>query len=355
MTFLFEIITPTAEDWKLIVNSPESTCFHSEGWFNYLQKIHRKPFVVRIMSDITIGYFIGAKRWLGVNIVESPAIATGTYTTGLCLLERISPEERVNIYQALYRWLRKEMHTNYMQVCDWQLHTTHDEFMPPSEWHHPVLDNANIHYSVRSTFYVDTRKSESELWDNLNYKSCKYSINKARKEGLTVEIIKRAEEIPAFVDIHRHQIEDVFARKGMKPMPYQKKQHLLSLCQSLFPDNILMLKVMGNDENGHAECMSTAIFCPGKSASTYFTGASFRQYMKNCPNELMVWEGMRLLNERGAGDLIFTGIAHYKKKFGTSYAYLPVIVFTQYTFLFTLRNRLKKLYGTMRNVIKHNQ
>lgn len=350
----FEIIKPTPQDWRQIESSYECTCFHSHGWCNYLEKLGRHLLVVKIVADKAEGYFLGARRWLGIRIIESPPVSTGTYTQGLCMTTEITTDQRVEIYQALYQWLHKNHHVSYLQVSDWQLHTTHSDYIDPTQWNLPALSKAKVHYTVRSTFYVDTRNSEEELWNNLNYKSCKYSINKAKKEGLRVVSVERAEEIPAFVDTHRHHIEDVFNRKGMKPMPYQKKEHLLALCQSLSPDNIMMLKVLGNDENGTEQCMATAIFCPGKNASTYFTGASMRQYMKYCPNELMVWEGMRMLHERGAGNLIFTGVAHYKKKFGSSYAYLPVLAFTPFTFLFTFRNHLKYLYGKLRNTFKHN-
>lgn len=355
MNYQFEIIKPTSQEWRQIETSPDYTCFHTQGWYNYLEKLGRHLLVVKIAADEVEGYFLSACRWLGIRIIESPAVSTGTYTQGLCMLSEITLEQRVEIYQALYQWLHKHRHVSYMQVSDWRFHTTHDDFIDPSQWHQTALDTAGVHYSVRSTFFVDTRKEEDELWDNMHYKSCKYSINKARKEGLTVMAVERAEDIPAFVEIHRHQIEDVFSRKGMKPMPYQKKEHLLSLCQSLFPDKIIMLKVIGKDESGMEQCMSTAIFCPGKNASTYFTGASLRQYMKYCPNELMVWEGMQILHKKGAGDLIFTGVAHYKKKFGSAYAYLPIMAFTQYTLLFSFRNRLKNLYGKLRNTFKHSR
>lgn len=354
MNYQFEIISPTAHDWSLIESSADCTCFHSRGWYDYLKGLGRHLLVVKITADSVAGYFIGGRRWLGVNIIESPPVSSGTYSLGLCMLADISPEQRVDIYKALYQWMRSQLHIGYMQVSDWQMHTVHHEYIEPSQWTHSALDGKEPRFSVRSTFFVDPRQTEDALWNNLSYKSCKYPINKARKEGLRVEVIDCVEDIPDFVDMHRRQIEDVFNRKGMSPMFYQRKEHLLTLCQALFPDRILMLKVLGKDENGAEQCMSTAIFCPGKNASTYFTGASFRQYMKYCPNELMVWEGMRLLHERGAGDLIFTGIAHYKKKFGTTYAYFPVLIFTPYTFLFTFRNWMKHLYGNMRNLFKHS-
>ena len=352
MEYLFRLIKPTEFDWQTIEYSPDYTCFHSFGWSNYLDQIGRKPFIVHISIDKkNIGYFIGAKRRLGISFLGSPTDSSGTYTQGLCLVEPVSQEQRITIYQQLFRWVRKQHHIHYMQVCDWQLRSETEERILNFHQKYSALDAANIHYTLRATFFVDTRAPEQQLWAKMNYKSCKYAINKAQKEGLYVRQIEREEDIPAFIDIHHRQILDVFDRKGLKPMHYQKKKHLMTLCESLFPDKIIMLQVWGPDSNGQEQCMSSAIFCPGKAASTYFTGASFRQYMKHCPNELMVWEGMKRLHKMGAGDLIFTGVAHYKKKFGSSYAFLPLMVFTSFGILFKLRTLIKQFYGRMRIIL----
>lgn len=352
MDYLFRLIEPTESDWQKIEASPDHTCFHSSGWSNYLNHIGRKPFIVHISADNKdIGYFIGAKRRLIITLLGSPTDSSGTYCQGLCLSESSEPEERIDIYKQIFRWVRKQYHIHYMQICDWQLRTVADQWTAPTQFNFHALEAAHIPYTIRTTFFVDTRASEQQLWANLNYKSCKYAINKAQKEGLTVRQIERKEDIPAFIDIHHRQIQDVFKRKGMKPMHYQRKEHLMTLCESLFPDKVIMLQVWGKDCDGQEQCMSSAIFCPGKAASTYFTGASFRQYMKYCPNELMVWDGMKRLHAMGAGDLIFTGIAHYKKKFGSIYASLPMMVFTSFGILFTLRTFIKKTYGRMRNIL----
>lgn len=352
MEYAFQLIEPTEHDWQEIESSAESTCFHSRQWSKYLDGVGKRHFIVSIAQEGRVaGYFVGARQCMGL-VLGSPVGSAGTYVQGICMKEPVADEVRLAIYQQLFRWARKCHHVHFMQVSDWRFHTVHDDYIPVSEWHHPALSASGIHYSVRSTLFVDTRADEKELWEKLSYKSCKYSINKARKNGLHVCLIEKEEEIPGFVEIHRRQIEDVFHRKGMSPMFYQKKKNLLAICQSLFPEKILMLQVWGNDDEGREQCMSSAIFCPGKSASTYFTGASFQRYMKFSPNELMVWEGMRLLHERGAGDLIFTGIAHYKKKFGTSYAYLPMMVFTTFGILFSLRVFIKKSYGFIRNLFR---
>lgn len=352
MNYQFRLIEPTESDWHAIEASPDYTCFHSSGWSNYLKYIGRRPFIVYISDGgKSTGYFVGAKHRLVITLLGSPIDSSGTYSQGLCLSEPASAEQRIDIYQQLFRWVREQHHIHYLQVCDWQLRTITDEWQPTTQMVFPALDAAHIHYTLRTTFFVDTRTQEQQLWANLNYKSCKYAINKAQKEGLKVRQIERKEDIPAFIDIHHRQILDVFDRKRMKPMHYQRKEHLTTLCESLFPDKVIMLQVWGKDRDGQEQCMSSAIFCPGKAASTYFTGASFRQYMKYCPNELMVWEGMKRLHAMGAGDLIFTGVAHYKKKFGSSYAYLPMMVFTTFGILFSLRTFVKKAYGHMRNIL----
>ena len=90
--------------------------------------------------------------------------------------------------------------------------------------------------------------------------------------------------------------------------------------------------------------MSTGIYCIDKGQTAYWTGASYKRYQKNCPNELMVWEAMKRLSARGAGDLNFCGMASYKLKFGTVYAYVPRLKFAKYKFLLNWTKILKYFY-----------
>ena len=58
----------------------------------------------------------------------------------------------------------------------------------------------------------------------------------------------------------------------------------------------------------------------------------------------MVWEAMRMLRDRGAGDLNFCGMASYKLKFGTIYAYVPRLIFTKYRFIYNLKTFAKHCF-----------
>ena len=117
-----------------------------------------------------------------------------------------------------------------------------------------------------------------------------------------------------------------------------------AVCESLWPDRVMMLECVGKDENDVEQVMSTGIYCLDKGQCSYWTGASYQRYQKNCPNELMVWEAMKRLSARGAGDLNFCGMASYKLKFGTIYAYVPRLKFAKYKVLLNWSQWLKNLY-----------
>lgn len=358
--YKFERIEPNAEDWKRIEGAEESTCFHAEKWYNYLKRIGVKPFIVevrakseegrgksresKVESGELIGYFFGEKMWLGVPMVVAPVEGIGTYTHGLSMLRPTSESERIEIYQALAQWIFDRHIAWSFQVDDWYLRRDSAEWIPYEVFKHELIEQYEIPYEFRPTLHVPVNKSEDELWAGLSYKSCKYSINKAKKEGLEVREITRFEDIPAFCKEHYKQLCDVCRRKGKHPKPAQAEKRMRAVCESLFPERVIMLEVVGKDENGIEQHMSSGIWCIDKGECIYWTGASYQRYQKYCPNEIMVWEAMKRLSARGGGDLNFGGMASYKLKFGTIYAYVPRLKFAKFKILLNWTQHLKMIY-----------
>lgn len=331
--------------WELIENACDSTCFHSKQWNMYLERIGFKPYIVEVSKENEIiGYFIGEKIGIGLHIITAPIEGIGTYTQGLCTRMSITEEERINIYRELSKWLFKTKQAYLLQVDDWQLRKTSADWIPYEEFVHNTLEQMNIPYSVRPTLCVPVNTSIEEMWKNLHYKSCKYSINKAKKLGLTVKQITDFNDIDEFTKIHYSQLTEVCAKQGMRPKSSQSQNRMKTLCESLFPNRVIMLEVLGRDDNGVEQVMSSGIFCIDKGQCSYWTGASYQRYQKYCPNELMVWEAMCLLNQRGGGILNFGGMATYKLKFGTLYEYVPRIAFAKYPWMLNILPCLKKLY-----------
>ncbi len=350
--YRFEKIEPTKEDWSRIEGAYDSTCYQTKKWYIYLQRIGVEPFIVSVWDKtVCIGYFLGERMWYGIPMVTAPIEGIGTYTQGLNMLRETSESERIEIYQALAKWIFTKRYALTMQVDDWQLRRDSAEWMPNEEFHHEIIEQYGVPYEVRPTLHVTINKSEEELWVGLHYKSCKYCVNKANKLGLQVREITKYEDIPAFCEVHYDQVKEVCMHKGQRPKPAQGKERMRALCESLFPDRVMMLEVVGKDENGVEQVMSSGIYCVDKGQCSYWTGASYQRYQKYCPNELMVWEAMKRLSVRGAGDLNFCGIATYKLKFGTIYAYVPRMKFAKYKILLSYTHTLKKLYQTIKKMI----
>lgn len=338
--------------WSKIEGTYDSTCFHSEKWNVYLNKIGYTPYFLEVLkNNEVIGYFVGEKLGLGVHVVTAPMDGIGTYTQGLCMLNIISEEERINIYQNLAKWLFEEKEALLLQVDDWQLRRTSATWIPYEEFCQDTLEKMNLNYSVRPTLCVPINTSVEEMWSNLHYKSCKYCINKANKLGLYVKEITNFDEIEEFTKIHYSQLKEVCAKQGMRPKPSQSQKRMKALCESLFPNRIIMLEVIGKDDNGIEQVMSTGIYALDKGQCIYWTGASYQRWQKYCPNELMVWKAMCKLHESGGGLLNFGGMATYKLKFGTVYEYVPRIAFAKYPWMLNILPWMKRQYHNVKRLI----
>lgn len=338
--------------WKSIEDSYDSTCYFSEEWINYLRRIGCKPLVIEVVeNNDTLGHFIGVQKGIGFYFVMAPQPGVGTYTQGLCLYSFVSEAKRIEIYKALAKWLFTVQKMYILQVDDWQLRRTSAEWIPYEIFKHERLENSGLNYSVRPTLCAYVNKEEDDMWSALHYKSCKYCINKARKLGLYVREITSFEDIDAFTKIHYAQLKEVCAKQGMRPKASQQRKRMKALCESLFPNRVIMLEVIGKDDNGVEQIMSSGIFCIDKGQCSYWTGASFQRYQKFCPNELMVWEAMCLLHQRGGGELNFGGMATYKRKFGTVYEYVPRISFAKYDWMLQILPCLKKQYHAIKRLI----
>ena len=202
--YQFKFIQPTNEIWTQIEASCDSTCFHTKEWNAYLKRIGHRPICLSIYQrQELLGYFLAEKFLFGrFSIISSPMSNSGTYTMGLVALRPITQEERVTIYKKMAAWFFHTNQASVLQIDDWQFRITSESWIPYEEFHHKILDEAEINYSIRPTLCAPLNVSEDEMWKKLHYKSCKYSINKAHKLGLYVKEITRFEDIESFTKIH---------------------------------------------------------------------------------------------------------------------------------------------------------
>ncbi|MCI6324924.1 MAG: peptidoglycan bridge formation glycyltransferase FemA/FemB family protein [Bacteroidales bacterium] len=340
----FKIIHPADQIWAQIDSAYEQTIFHTKEWFAYLHKIYSiRPFMVSVIHDNqVVGFFVGQKKWGGVNALYSPPMNTGTNNMGIVMFGPTTSEQLITIYQEFANWVFKKKIAQYIKIDDWNLHKDTDTYINESVYQDTRL--LDIQHQGRPTYYINLKQSEDKLWHTMHYKSCRYCINKAIKNGLFVRRITDKNEITQFVKIHRQQICDVSRRKGIATRTYQEERKLLALCNLLFPNKVLLLQVIGNDDEKRAQVMASGIWLIGKKEAVWWTGASFQRYQHYCPNELMLWEALRIIKKEGCESLNLCGMASYKRKYGSTITYVPRLFFRSHPYIITMDEILKKIY-----------
>lgn len=141
MKYEFKHIVSTEGEWQKIESVAESTCFHTQKWCTYSDRIGYRSYVVEVSIDgSVIGYFIGARIWRGVWMLTAPFEGTGTYTQGLVMRDSVSERERVEIYRQLTEWAFTNHVAAYLQVDDWQLRRDSATWIPYADFHQEVLE-----------------------------------------------------------------------------------------------------------------------------------------------------------------------------------------------------------------------
>ena len=167
MVYYFEIIQPSHDIWRLIEQSEDSTCFHTEKWNNYIQRIGFKTVVISVTCQTQpLGYFIGERIGKdALSIIAAPFNGIGTYTQGFVRTTNISISEieRIAIYQALSEWLFDNHLACMLQVDDWQLRRTSKDWIPYEVFKHDTLEACAIDYSVRPTLCVPVNVNDDSI------------------------------------------------------------------------------------------------------------------------------------------------------------------------------------------------
>ena len=327
--YRFELLEENRIPWGIIHGTYDSTIYKTKEWLEYL-KLWKgiPPFVVQIQKDgETIGYFVGEVVKQVVKIIGSPFEGTGTAHQGLSMLSSTSSKERIDIYKELSKWIFKNSNALFLQVEDWQLTVEDCE--------------GNVKFTPVDGYLIDLNKSEDELFHNLHPSSCRSSINKSRKEGVT---IRETSDVDKFVEIYYDQLLEVFAKQGLTPT--YDIECVRALVKALYPSKILLLEAVSLE----GEVLATGLFPGDENLAVFWGGASYQRFQKLRPNEPLIWEGIIRWKARGTKTFDMCGIREYKRKFGPELYTKTRLYFSKYPGLLEMKNVAKKLYYGLRNL-----
>jgi hypothetical protein len=175
----------------------------------------------------------------------------------------------------------------------------------------PARDERFTKVSEAAWHGIDLAAPEDELWAGF-CGSARQNIRKAQRNGVKIRASQQLHDLHVFYEMHCHVRKSKYR---LLPQPFAFFEHL----HAAFAENdrltVLLAEVDGAPVSG-------IVFIEYGDALYYKFNASVEYGM--CPNDLLVWEGIRIGQRRGlklldfgASDLDQPGLLRYKRKFAT--------------------------------------
>jgi CelD/BcsL family acetyltransferase involved in cellulose biosynthesis len=158
---------------------------------------------------------------------------------------------------------------------------------------------------------IDLTRTEDDLWAGLDA-AARQNVRKARRGGVVVRSGSSLEDVRVFHRMHCH------VRKSKYRLLAQPLAFFESLHAAFAPAGRLMVLLA----EAEGSVIAGILFLEWRDTLYYKFNASVDLRLR--PNDLLVWEGMRLGRERGLARLDFglsdaaqPGLVRYKSKFAT--------------------------------------
>jgi hypothetical protein len=315
--------------WHELDEFNDRTIFQTLSWLNFLVDSQDvQPILAKICFDNSIiGYFTCCLfKKFGLKILGSPFKG---WTTSYMGFNFSDANYRRQALQVLPTFVFNELGCIHAEIIDPHLNDN---------------DFSNLGYNINyfHNLEIDLTKNEDYLFSKMHKKSCRWCIRKAENLGVTIEIAEPQD----FADTYYSQLKDVFAKQGLVPTYGIDRVH--KLIKHIYPTgNLLLLKALS--PNG--KCIATGIF-PAFNDTMYFWGAaSWRQFQKYRPNEILIWHAMKYWKSRDVLKFDMGGFAEYKRKYGGQEIFIPRLMISRFKYLSTIRNIAQLSWKTKQKLL----
>jgi|SRR5208283_3136380 len=299
----FERVDMASIDWGRVLSTfPDAVVFQTPAWISFIAETQNAQPVLAALKEgsDTLGYFSGLTiQKLGLKILGSPFRGWSSPYMGFNLQPSVP---RHVAAAALADFAFKELRCVHFEVVD--SHITLED-----------IAGLGFAHEMHPTMQIDLTQSEDDLFKNMT-KSCRWTVRKAEKNGVVIEEAQDAE----FAQDYASQLEDVFAKQHL--VPHFDVDRVRALIKHVHPTGMLLL-LRARDPEGR--CIATGLY-PGMNQTAYYWGgASWREYQKLYPNELLHWYAIRYWKRRGLTTYNMVGNMEFKQKFGGRETAVPMI------------------------------
>lgn len=282
------------KEWNRIVKeSSYGTIFHTLEWMEILTKIFKvKELHLGIYkNNELIGVFPAFLQRKGIfKLITSPLREAATPYGGPIIKESLK-----GVLSAFDKFTKP---IGYVDVT----------FSPKLNLNSEILKNYN--YEERFTYILNLEQEIDDIWKNLK-KKCRNAIRKAEKSNVTIIEGDKKE----YLEEYYKMVEDTYKKSNIKP-PISMKYYQM-VFDVLYPKK--QLKVLFAEYDG--KLVAGAIFPYFDNRIYYWDGASYREYNKVAPNNLIQWHLIQwaVENEFKIYDMVganIPSIAKFKASFG---------------------------------------
>ena len=285
------------EAWDhFVYASPLSVHYHLSGWKQILEKTYRNTAIYlmacqsgEIQGILPLCYVRGLPST--PHLVSLPYLSyAGVCTADAEVANALIQEARVWMQRLGAKYL--EVHNIY-QV---------DEKKIPQENHHQLFTNTD-----KVTMALPLPCNPDVLWKGFKAK-VQNQVRKAEKSGLRVEV-GGLEFLNSFYEVLAENMRDLGS-------PVHKVQLFQNLFQ-VFPNDTRIFMVYKD-----SQLVGGAIFLTFKDTAEVPWASSKREFLRDCPNNLLYWEILRYACEQGIREFDFgrstkdSGTYRFKKQWG---------------------------------------
>lgn len=199
---------------------------------------------------------------------------------------------------------------------------------------------ANYYPSGESLHHLLTLKelTHNQIWEGYRH-SARRAVNKAKREGVTIERIKGRDGIP---EAYRCYLEAMQRNKAPASIPIKL---LYAIYDNLIPNHADMFMAILNNK-----CIAFVCIVYSKDYAHYFVAGSLTDYLQHRPNDLLVHTAIFEAKQIGKYFFDFIGttsrgdlnLARFKEKWGAKRGELPIYIWEISRFRCTLWNILSK-------------
>lgn len=175
----------------------------------------------------------------------------------------------------------------------------------------PAIDKRFVKVSEAAWHGVDLARPELEIWDSF-LAAARQNIRKARRSGVKVRASQELQDLHVFYEMHCHVRK---SRYRLLPQPFAFFENLHASFAGNDQLTILLAEVDGSP-------VAASVFLECRGTLYYKFNASLERSL--CPNDLLIWEGIKIGQRRGlklldfgASDLDQPGLLRFKRKFAT--------------------------------------